>query len=146
MCHLTTDTDLYFEPFTPTTGLASKASNCMYSVLHRSLFGWAVRCILSFRYVAPVVESSCYELLPDKKWECLGCRTCDSRSSVTLLLLLIFDRFLDSAILRSRADFYSAFLNIHRSVALTTLTWLVPYESAAVSAHSVYTIQQQQQQ
>ena len=37
--------------------------------------------------------------------------------------------------------FYSAVLNIHRSGALTTLIWLVPRETAAVSARSVYTIQ-----
>ena len=37
--------------------------------------------------------------------------------------------------------FYSAFLNIHRSGVLTTLAWLVPHESAAVLARSVYTIQ-----
>ena len=37
--------------------------------------------------------------------------------------------------------FYSTFLNIHRSGVLTALTWLVPRETAAVSAHSVYTIQ-----
>ena len=37
--------------------------------------------------------------------------------------------------------FYSTFLNIHRKGALTTLTWLVPYETAAVSARSVYTVQ-----
>ena len=52
-----------------------------------------------------------------------------------------------SAILRSRADslrshvilhewlaFYSALLNIHQSGVLTMLAWLVPYETAAVSA------------
>ena len=61
-----------------------------------------------------------------------------------------------SAILRCRADslrshvilhewiaFYSAFFcfcfNIHRSV--TALAWLVPQETAAISARSVYTIQ-----
>ena len=37
--------------------------------------------------------------------------------------------------------FYSAFFNIHRSGVLTALAWLVPHESAAVSARSVYTIQ-----
>ena len=37
--------------------------------------------------------------------------------------------------------FYSAFLNIHRSGVLTALAWLVPHETAAVSARSVYTIQ-----
>ena len=59
-----------------------------------------------------------------------------------------------SAILRFRADslrshvilhewiaFYSAFLNIHRSDVLTALAWLVPHETAAISARSVYTIQ-----
>ena len=51
-----------------------------------------------------------------------------------------------SPVLRSRADslrshvilhewlaFYSAFLNIHRSGVLIALTWLMPYETAAVS-------------
>ena len=59
-----------------------------------------------------------------------------------------------SAILRSRTDslrshvilhewiaFYSAFLNIHRSGVLIALAWLVPHETAAISARSVYTIQ-----
>ena len=58
------------------------------------------------------------------------------------------------AILRSGADslcslvilhewlaLYSAFLNIHRSGVLTALAWLVPHETAAISARSVYTIQ-----
>ena len=58
------------------------------------------------------------------------------------------------AILRSWADslrshvslhewiaFYSVFLNIHRSGVLTALAWLVPQESAAILARSVYTIQ-----
>ena len=59
-----------------------------------------------------------------------------------------------SAILRFRADslrshvilhewiaFYSAFLNIHWSGVLTVLAWLVPHETASISACSVYTIQ-----
>ena len=59
-----------------------------------------------------------------------------------------------SAILRSRADslhlhvilhewlaFYSAFLNIHWSGVLTALAWLMPHETAAMLARSVYTIQ-----
>ena len=59
-----------------------------------------------------------------------------------------------SAILRSQADslrshvilhewlaFYSAFLNIHRSGVLTALAWLVPHKTAAISVHSLYTIQ-----
>ena len=37
--------------------------------------------------------------------------------------------------------FYSAFFNIHWSGVLTALAWLMPHESAAVSARSVYTIQ-----
>ena len=36
--------------------------------------------------------------------------------------------------------FYSAFLNIHLRGVLTVLAWLVPHETAAVSARSVYTI------
>ena len=67
---------------------------------------------------------------------------------------MIDDR-LNSAILRSleqthcaRLWFYMSdklfiarFLNIHRSGVLTALAWLVPHETAAVSARSVYTIQ-----
>ena len=69
-------------------------------------------------------------------------------------MVVVVDRFLYSAILRSWADplrsdvilrewtgIYSAFLNIHRSGVLTALTWLVPHETAAVLARSVYTIQ-----
>ena len=37
--------------------------------------------------------------------------------------------------------FYSAFLNIHWNGVLTALAWLVPHETAAISAGSVYTIQ-----
>ena len=37
--------------------------------------------------------------------------------------------------------FYSAFLNIHQSGVLTAQAWLVPQKTAAVSAHSVYTLQ-----
>ena len=57
-----------------------------------------------------------------------------------------------SAILRSRADslrshvflherlaFHSALLNIHRSGVLTALAWLVPHETAAVSAQVLCT-------
>ena len=57
-----------------------------------------------------------------------------------------------SAILCSRADslrlhvilhewlaFYSAFLNIHQSGVLTVLAWLVPHETAAVSAQVLCT-------
>ena len=36
-------------------------------------------------------------------------------------------------------DFYSAFLIIHCSGAFTALTWLVPHETAAISAHSTHT-------
>ena len=72
----------------------------------------------------------------------------------TVFVLYYYWSLLHSAILRSRADslrshvilhgwiaFYSAFLNIHRSGVLTALAWLVPQESAAISARSVYTIQ-----
>jgi len=34
-------------------------------------------------------------------------------------------------------SFYSAFLTIHRSGVLTALAWLVPRETAAISARSV---------
>ena len=59
-----------------------------------------------------------------------------------------------SAILCSRADslhshviihgwidLYSVFLNIRWSGVLTVLAWLVPHETAAIAAHSVYTMQ-----
>ena len=74
----------------------------------------------------------------------------------TLLLLLLFwliDDRLYSAILRSleqthcaRMWFYMSdqlfiarFLNIHRSGVLTALAWLVPHETAAVSAQVLCT-------
>ena len=37
--------------------------------------------------------------------------------------------------------FTARFLNVHRSGVLTVLAWLVPRETAAVPARSVYTIQ-----
>ena len=37
--------------------------------------------------------------------------------------------------------YYSACLNIHRSGVLIALAWLVPRETAAISARSIYTIQ-----
>ena len=60
---------------------------------------------------------------------------------------------LHSAILHSRANLlhsrvilhkwlavYSGFLNIHQSGVLTALTWMVPHETAAISAHSMSTL------
>ena len=43
-------------------------------------------------------------------------------------------------ILREWIAFYSVFLNIHFNGVLTALAWLVPHETAAISARSVYTI------
>ena len=51
------------------------------------------------------------------------------------------DSLLSHVILQEWLDFYSAFLNIHRSGVLTVLTWLLPRKTAAVWARSVYTIQ-----
>ena len=72
--------------------------------------------------------------------------------SVKPMSFWLIDDCLYSAILSSWADslrshvilhewlaFYSAFLNIHRSGVLTALTWLVPYETAAVSAQVLCT-------
>ena len=83
-------------------------------------------------------------------WLLYGSRADSLRSHVILHERLA----LCSAILRSRADslrshvilherlaFYSAFLNIHRSGVLTALAWLVPHETAAISARCVYTVQ-----
>ena len=71
-----------------------------------------------------------------------------------IIFIIDYWSLLYSAILRFRADslhshvilhewlaFYSAFLNIHPSGVLTALAWLVPHETAAISARSVYTIQ-----
>ena len=84
-----------------------------------------------------------------KHWVQLPKRRVQMNSRHVVLLIALY-----SAILRSRADslrshviqhewlaFYSAFLNIHRSGVLTALAWLVPHETAAISARSVYTIQ-----
>ena len=51
------------------------------------------------------------------------------------------DSLRSHVILHEWIAFYSAFLNIHRSGVLTALAWLVPHETAAISARSVYTIQ-----
>ena len=51
------------------------------------------------------------------------------------------DSLRSHVILHEWIAFYSAFLNIHWSGVLTALAWLVPQETAAISARSVYTIQ-----
>ena len=93
-------------------------------------------------YDGPLIHIVC---LQERRWTTNTlCWCCWS-----LCWLLLY-----SAMLRSRADslrshvilqewlvFYSAFLNIHRSGVLTALTWLVPHETAAILARSVYTIQ-----
>ena len=92
----------------------------------------------------------------------LSRHTCDKSFVVTSILLswqktffmMIWWWLLYSAILRSRADslrlcvilhewtaFHSVFFNIHRSGAPAAPAWLMPHEPAAVSVHSVYTIQ-----
>ena len=43
------------------------------------------------------------------------------------------------ALIHEGLTFYSAFLNIHRSGVLTALAWLVPRETAAVSAQVLCT-------
>ena len=75
---------------------------------------------------------------------------CFSVSMIYRALTCCCWSLLYSAILRSRADsqrspvilhewiaFYSVFLNIHRSGVLTALAWLVPHETAAISARYV---------
>ena len=92
-----------------------------------------------------------------RQWDLKAWRVICPAPENFVVVVVVVDRFynLYSAILRSRADslrsrvilhewlaFYSAFLNIHRSGVLTALAWLVPvHEAAAISAHSVYTIQ-----
>ena len=51
------------------------------------------------------------------------------------------DSLRSHVILHERLTFYSAFFDIHRCDVLTALAWLVPHETAAISARSVYTIQ-----
>ena len=47
----------------------------------------------------------------------------------------------DYIIVHEWLAFYSVLLNINQSGVFTALAWLVPHETAAVSARSVYTIQ-----
>ena len=62
-----------------------------------------------------------------------------------LVLIAIFRSRSDSlrlhVILHERLAFYCSFINIHLSGVLTALAWLVPHETAAVLACSVYTKQ-----
>ena len=111
-----------------------------------------------------VLPNVCFCLKAYKKWTfsfCCGRRPCCLCAAAVVLVadgvVVVDDRFFSFFffyILRSRADslrshvilrqwiaFYSAFLTIHRRGVLTALTWLVPHETAAVSARSVYTIQ-----
>ena len=59
----------------------------------------------------------------------------------SVLLRFRADSLHSHVILHEWIAFYSAFLNIHWSGVLTALAWLVPHETAAISAFSVYTIQ-----
>ena len=51
------------------------------------------------------------------------------------------DSLRSHVILHEWLTFHSLFLSIHQSGVLTVLTWLVPCETAAVLAHTVYTIE-----
>ena len=72
---------------------------------------------------------------------------CSNHWAIPAPCWMICWSLLYSAILRSHVilhewiAIYSAFLNIHRSGVLTALARLVPHETAAISARSVYTIQ-----
>jgi len=57
-----------------------------------------------------------------------------------LLLYSVILSLHSHEILHEWTAFYSAFLNIYWSGVLTALVWLVPHETAAISARSVYTI------
>ena len=57
--------------------------------------------------------------------------TCVNSFFYTVFFFLFFSFF----------SLFLSFSNIHRSSVLTVLAWLVPHETAAVSASSVYTIQ-----
>ena len=50
-------------------------------------------------------------------------------------------RFYMSEAFHSAFFFFFFFFNIHRSGVLTSLAWLLPHETAAISARSVYIIQ-----
>ena len=57
-----------------------------------------------------------------------------------LLLYSVILSLHSHEILHEWTAFYSAFMNIYWSGVLTALVWLVPHETAAISARSVYTI------
>ena len=123
-----------------------------------NIASWAV-CLMGLQELS--------RLMFDEYFHCLLGNLCKRPSPINVLKLRQIasdDRsqaygcccwsLLYSAVLRSPADslrshvilhewlaYYSAFLNIHRSGVLTAMAWLVPHETAAVSARSVYTIQ-----
>ena len=71
--------------------------------------------------------------------------------TITCFFRCLFSKLRDSGVLllivstlehtHTRLAFYTAFLNIYGGGVLTALAWLVPHETAAVSAYSVYTMQ-----
>ena len=136
---------------------------CFFSLLKSLADTWKTRLFSAEYWNAALIETAiCFKKLSNdlkkKKiiWASLLQFCC-----VSLTTLLRREHYyyyywslLYSAIFRFRADslrshvilhewlaFYSAFLNIHRSGVLTALAWLVPHETAAISARSVYTIQ-----
>ena len=114
--------------------------------------GYGVFCVVFYNMML-----SCKMLVPcatEQQETNNGARNRHGQWTITSPIWCYCWLLLYSAILRSQADslrshvilhewlaFYSAFLNTHWIGVLMVLIWLVPHETATVSACSVYTIQ-----
>ena len=83
---------------------------------------------------------SCWTLSICKKGLKQGCCYC-WLLLYSAILCFQADSLHSHVILHEWLAFHRTFLNIHWSGVLTALAWLVPHETAAILAHSVYTIQ-----
>ena len=141
----------------------SFATFCVFGSCLRTLaISFASDCLDFVRFLNTDVLTAFFDRLSAYWASCCWppCRTATA-AAPTCLVRCVLQRFvvpccccwslLYSAILRSRADslhsyvilhewtaFYSAFFNIHRSCVLTAPAWLVPCETAAISALAFY--------
>ena len=97
--------------------------------------------ILFFYPVYPLHFLSCLTMTALASVDCIGISLVHYVVVVHCLYIVLFSALDKITVLACDSTwvniFYNMFLNIHQSGILTVLTWLVPHETAAVSAHSV---------
>ena len=99
--------------------------------------------LIVFFLIAVLKKKYCVVFQSSSKNSCAtACELCDPFSAANRFYIALFSALECShVILYEWLAFYSAFSIIHRRDVFTALAWLVPHETAAVSARSVYTLQ-----